>query len=58
MAVCPDQKQGESPQSGVRMRTRRVCRWRGMTVVLRSVAASFLATENNFRRIMRWKDLS
>jgi putative transposase len=47
----------ESPQSGVRMRTRRVCRWRNAAMVERWVAASFLATEKNFRRIMGWKDL-
>ena len=47
----------ESPQSGVRMRTRRVCRWRDATMVQRWAAASFLATEKNFRRIMGWKDL-
>ena len=47
----------ESPQSGVRMRTRRVCRWRDAAMVERWVAASFLATEKNFRRIMGWKDL-
>jgi transposase-like protein len=47
----------ESPQSGVRMRTRRVCRWRDASMVDRWVAASFLATEKNFRRIMGWKDL-
>ena len=47
----------ESPQSGVRMRTRRVCRWRDATMVQRWAAASFLATETNFRRIMGWKDL-
>ena len=47
----------ESPQSGVRMRTRRVCRWRDAAMVARWVAASFLATEKNFRRIMGWKDL-
>jgi transposase-like protein len=47
----------ESPQSGVRMRTRRVCRWRDTAMVERSAAASFLATEKNFRRIMGWKDL-
>jgi putative transposase len=47
----------ESPQSGVRMRTRRVCRWRDAPMVERWVAASFLATEKNFRRIMGWKDL-
>ena len=47
----------ESPQSGVRRRTRRVCRWRDATMVQRWAAASFLATEKNFRRIMGWKDL-
>jgi transposase-like protein len=47
----------ESPQSGVRTRTRRVCRWRDARMVERWVAASFLATEKNFRRIMGWKDL-
>jgi len=47
----------ESPQSGVRMRTRRVCRWRDAAMVERWAAASFLAAEKNFRRIMGWKDL-
>ncbi len=47
----------ESPQSGVRMRTRRVCRWRDAAMMQRWAAAAFLATENNFRRIMGWKDL-
>jgi len=47
----------ESPQSGVRMRTRRVCRWRDAQMMERWVAASFLATEKNFHRIMGWKDL-
>jgi hypothetical protein len=47
----------ESPQSGVRMRTRQVCRWRDAAMVERWAAASFLATEKNFRRIMGWKDL-
>jgi len=47
----------ESPQSGVRMRARRVCRWRDAAMVERWVAASFLATEKNFHRIMGWKDL-
>ena len=47
----------ESSQSGVRMRTRRVCRWRDAVMVKRWVAASFLATEKNFRRIMGCKDL-
>jgi len=47
----------ESPQSGVRLRTRRVTRWRGPTMVLRWVAAAFLATEKNFRKIQGYKDL-
>jgi len=47
----------ESSQSGVRMRTRRVCRWRDAAMVQRWAAASFLATEKNFRRIMGWRDL-
>ena len=47
----------ESPQSGVRRRTLRVCRWRNAAMVDRWVAASFLATERNFRRIIGWKDL-
>ncbi len=47
----------ESPQSGVRRRTGRVCRWRDAAMVERWVAASFLTTEKNFRRIMGWKDL-
>ena len=47
----------ESPQSGVRMRTRRVCRWRDAAMLERWAAASFLATEKNFRRIIGWKDL-
>jgi hypothetical protein len=34
------------------MRTRRVCRWRDAGIVERWAAASFLATEKNFRRIM------
>jgi len=47
----------ESPQSGVRMQTRRVCRWRDAAMVQRWAAASFLSTEKNFRRLMGWKDL-
>lgn len=46
----------ESSQSGVRMRTRRVCRWRA-SMPGRWVAAAFLATEKNFRRIMGYRDL-
>jgi transposase-like protein len=47
----------ESPHSGVRIRTGRVSRWRGGTMVLRWAAASFLDTEKNFRRIMGYRDL-
>lgn len=47
----------ESPQSGVRMRTRRVTRWRSAEMVLRWTAAAFLATEKNFRRIQGYHDL-
>lgn len=47
----------ESPQAGVRMRTRRVCRWRDAAMVQRWVAAAFLATEQNFRRLMGYQDL-
>jgi putative transposase len=46
----------ESSQSGVRMRTRRICRWRA-TMPARWVAAAFLVTENNFRRVMGYRDL-
>lgn len=46
----------ESSQSGVRMRTRRVCRWRA-NMPARWAAAAFLATEENFRRIMGYRDL-
>ena len=47
----------ESPQSGVRRRTRRVTRWRDADLVLRWVASAFLATENNFRKISGYQDL-
>ena len=46
----------ESSQSGVRMRTRRVCRWRA-NMPARWAAAAFLATEKNFRRVMGYRDL-
>jgi transposase-like protein len=46
----------ESSQSGVRMRTRRVCRWQA-SMPARWVAAAFLATEKSFRRIMGYRDL-
>lgn len=47
----------ESPHSGVRLRTRRVCRWRDGKMVLRWAAAALLMTEKNFRRIMGYEDL-
>ena len=46
----------ESSQSGVRMRTRRVCNWRA-DMVERWAAAAFLETEKHFNRIMGFKDL-
>ncbi len=46
----------DSPHSGVRSRTRRVCRWRsGMPA--RWSAAAFLETEKSFRKIMGFRDL-
>ena len=47
----------ESPHSGVRLRTRRVCRWRDGKMVLRWAAAALLMTEKHFRRIMGYQDL-
>lgn len=47
----------ESPHSGVRMRTRRVCRWRDSGMVKRWMASAFLATQKNFRKIMGYRDL-
>lgn len=46
----------DNPHSGVRSRTRRVCRWRpGMPA--RWSAAAFLEMEKSFRRIMGYRDL-
>jgi len=47
----------ESPHAGVRLRTNRVSRWQDGHMVLRWVAAAFLETENNFRRILGYRDL-
>lgn len=47
----------ESPHSGVRIRTRRVSRWKSGTMVLRWAASAFLATEKNFRKIQGYRDL-
>ena len=46
----------DSPHSGVRSRTRRVCRWRpGMPA--RWSAAAFLEGEQKYRKIMGYRDL-
>ena len=47
----------ESPHSGVRLRTRRICRWRDGGMVLRWAAAAFLITEKGFRKIQGYRDL-
>lgn len=47
----------ESPHSGVRIRTRRVSRWKNGSMVLRWAASAFLATEKNFRKIQGYRDL-
>ena len=47
----------ESPHSGVRLRTRRNCRWRDGKRVLRWAAAALLMTEQNFRKLMGYRDL-
>ena len=47
----------ESPHSAVRVRTRRVSRWKDGKMVLRLAAASFLDAQKSFRRIMGYRDL-
>jgi hypothetical protein len=47
----------ESPHSGVRLRTRKICRWRDAKMVLRWAAAALLMTEQKFRKIMGYRDL-
>ena len=47
----------ESPHSGVRLRPRRVCRWRDGKMVRRWAAAALLRTAQNFRKIMGYRDL-
>jgi putative transposase len=47
----------ESPHSGVRLRTRRICRWRDGRMVMRWAAAAFLITEKSFRKIQGYRDL-
>jgi transposase-like protein len=47
----------ESPNAGMRLRTRRVTRWRDGKMILRWAAAAYLETEKNFRRIMGYESL-
>jgi hypothetical protein len=46
----------DNPHSGVRDRTRRVCRWR-LGMPARWSAAAFLEIEKSFRKIMGYRDL-
>jgi hypothetical protein len=46
-----------NPHSGVRRRTRRVCRWRDKPMAKPWAAAAMPATEKNFRRVMDHKDM-
>ena len=48
----------ESPQSGVRLRTRRVCRWRDTAMVARWAAASLRFHEHEFRIRSMYGDIS
>ena len=47
----------ESPNAGVRRRTRRVTRWKDAAMVYRWATAAFLDTEKSFRKIMGYQDL-
>jgi len=47
----------ESPHSGIRKRTRNVCRWRDVDMVERWAASAWLLTEKNFRRLDGHKEL-
>ena len=47
----------ESPNSGIRQKTRRVTQWKDGRMVLRWCASALLATEKNFRKIMGHKEL-
>jgi transposase-like protein len=47
----------ESPNSGIRSRTRRVKNWRDHAMVVRWVAASLLDMEQRFKRIMGYQQL-
>ena len=47
----------ESPNGGMCLRTRRVCRWRDGIMVLRWAAAALSMTEKHFNKIMGYRDL-
>jgi hypothetical protein len=47
----------ESPHSGVRLCTHKVCRWRDGKMVLRGTAAALRMTEQNFPKIRGYRDL-
>jgi len=47
----------ESPNSGIRSRTRRVKNWQDHGMVVRWVAASLLDMEQRFKRIMGYQQL-
>ena len=47
----------ESPNSGIRSRTRRVKNWRDHAMVVRWVAAALLDMEKRFKRIMGYQQL-
>jgi putative transposase len=47
----------ESPQSGLRRRTRNVTRWRDAAMAKRWAAAALVMTERKFRKIMGHRDL-
>jgi putative transposase len=47
----------ESPNSGVRLRTRRVGQWKDGKMVLRWACSAFLAVEENYRKLSGYKDL-
>lgn len=47
----------ESPNSGIRTRTRRVTNWQDHSMVVRWVAASLLDMEKRFKRIMGYQQL-
>ena len=47
----------ESPGAGVRLRTGRVSHWKSGSMVLRWAATAYLETEQNFRKLMGYRDL-